>query len=105
MLRSFFSLGAESQDFSEFRIGQETEFMEEHCGKYPVVMMDMKGIVSNSWEQMLNGLWLMLKFVMGNQDAYLDDGDDDIIGINFRDTKAKPDEAIARFFLLNLTYC
>jgi Predicted AAA-ATPase/PD-(D/E)XK nuclease superfamily len=103
ILRSFFSFGAESQDFSEFLIGQETEFMKEHCGKYPVVMMNMKDIGGNSWENMFDELCAMLRFVMSNQDASLNNDDADIIGINFRDTKAKPDEAIAKRFLLNLT--
>jgi hypothetical protein len=77
--------------------------MEEHCGKYPVVMMDMKGIDGDTWEKILDDFWVMLKDVMIRQASYLDDEDVDIIGINFRDTKAKPDEAIAKRFLLRLT--
>jgi Predicted AAA-ATPase len=91
MLRSFFSFGAESHDFSKFLIGQEPEFMDEHCGKYPVVMMNMKGIGGNSWEQMLDDLWVMLRRVMRSQAAYLDDEDANIIGFAIlRQSLTKP---------------
>ena len=35
MLKSFFSFGAQSKDFSRFLIGKETDFIQKHCGKYP----------------------------------------------------------------------
>ena len=44
MLRSFFSFGANSKDFSGYFIGKETDFVEKHRGKYPVVSLNMKGI-------------------------------------------------------------
>ena len=49
MLKSFFSLNAQPRDFERFLIGKETEFIEEHCGQYPVVYMDMKCIRGDNW--------------------------------------------------------
>ena len=60
MLKSFFSFGAESKDFSRFFIGKETEFIKKHCGKYPVVYLNMKEIGGDSWEMMLNDIWACL---------------------------------------------
>jgi Predicted AAA-ATPase len=39
MLQSFFSIGAEAKKFGNYVIGKEIEFVEKHCGKYPVVLL------------------------------------------------------------------
>jgi Predicted AAA-ATPase len=105
MLRSFFSFGAESQDFSEFLIGQETEVMEEHCGKYPVVMMNMKDICGDTWKEILDALWAMLKDVMICQASYLDKEDIQYNGIKYFDAESNPNESNAKHFLLQLPSC
>ena len=105
MLKSFFSSGADSNDFSRFLIGKEAEFLEMHCGKYPVVLLNMKNIRGDNWEQMLEKLWSMLRHVMYSQASNLDVEDIDFIGINYRDTKERPNETIADAFLLHLTTC
>jgi Predicted AAA-ATPase len=53
MLKSFYSFGAELKDFSGYFIGEETEFIEKHRGKYPVVSLNMKGIGGDDWGEML----------------------------------------------------
>ena len=61
MLKSFFSLNAQSKDFSRFLIGKETEFIKKHCGKYPVVFLNMKAIGGDNWEEMLKDIWKNLR--------------------------------------------
>jgi Predicted AAA-ATPase len=70
MLKTFFSFGAESKEFSKFWIGQETDFMEKHCDTYPVVLLDMKGIKGNNWQAMLKKFWIMLEDIIFNQVPY-----------------------------------
>jgi Predicted AAA-ATPase/PD-(D/E)XK nuclease superfamily len=105
MLRSFFSLGAESQDFSEFLIGQETEFMEEHCGKYPVVMMNMKGIDGDNWDQMISRIWSCLQTTLRDHEENLNEVYVKFIGVDCYDASAQPIETIAADFLKRLTSC
>jgi Predicted AAA-ATPase/PD-(D/E)XK nuclease superfamily len=105
MLKSFFSIGAEAKDFSKYLIGKETKFIAKHCGKYPVVLLNMKDIRGNNWKEMLSELWLMLKHVIWDQASYLNSQDVDFIGINYRDAEAKPNKANAKIFLLQLTSC
>jgi hypothetical protein len=103
MLKSFFSFGAELKDFSSYIIGKETEFIEKHRGKYPVVLMTMKGVVGENWEEMLKRLWAVLRFVICDQDHCLDDKDIKIIGVDCYDAYQNPDESIAELFLMSLT--
>jgi hypothetical protein len=46
------------------------DFMEKHCGTYPVVLLDMKGIKGNNWEAMLKKFWIMLEDIIFNQVPY-----------------------------------
>jgi Predicted AAA-ATPase/PD-(D/E)XK nuclease superfamily len=105
MLRSFLSIGAKSKDFSEFRIGKETEFMKKHCGKYPVVMMNMKGIDGDTWKEMLRDLLAMLKDIMISQASHLNEEDKQYIGIKYFEAESLPSESNAKRFLLRLTSC
>lgn len=45
MLKSFLSAGARSANFDRFLIGKEKEFVEKHCGQYPVVFLNLKGVM------------------------------------------------------------
>jgi hypothetical protein len=83
MLKTFYSFGAESKNFSKFLFGKETDFMEKHCGKYPVVLLDMKGVKGNNWEAMLKKFWIMLEDIMSNQVPYLKDKVIEYIRINY----------------------
>jgi hypothetical protein len=87
------------KDFRGFFIGKETEFMEKHCGKYPVVLLNMKAFGGRNWEQMLDDLWAMLKSFMFNQAPNLDDEGIDFIGVKYRDSEAKPNESTTKRFL------
>jgi len=42
MLKSFLSIGALPTNFSRYLISKEVDFVEKHCGKYPVVYLDFK---------------------------------------------------------------
>ena len=57
MLKSFLSIGAQASDFERFDIGKNKTFMENHCGQYPVVYLDLKDCKGNSWEKMYKALW------------------------------------------------
>ena len=104
MLKSFFSFGAQSQHFSRFLIGKEIEFIKKHCGKYPVVFLNMSGIAGGeNWEGMLNMIWLRLRDAIYDQKRHLDEDDMAFIGVNYRDATAQPNETIAGGFLKRLT--
>ena len=105
MLKSFFSLNAQCKNFERFLIGKETEFIEEHCGQYPVVYMDMKCIRGDNWEQMLSDIWVHLREIMRDQRHHLDEEDVQYIGVNYLDANAPANEGIAGCFLKFLTSC
>jgi Predicted AAA-ATPase len=105
MLKSFLTFGAEWRDFSEFQIGQETEFMKKHCGKYPVVMMNMKGISGESWEQMISRIWSRLRATLKVHAEILNELNVKFIGVDCYDASAQPSETIAIDFLKHLTSC
>jgi Predicted AAA-ATPase len=102
MLKTFFSLGAESKDFSGFFIGAETEFIEEHCGKYPVVSLNMKGINGHDWGEMLTRIWSCLRDTLEDQEEKLNEQDIQFIGIDCYDATLQPNETIAARFLKRL---
>ena len=52
MLCAFYSIGAEPSMFEGLAISKEKEFVEQHCGKYPVVFLDLKDCKGDSWEEM-----------------------------------------------------
>eukprot|EP00158_Paraphelidium_tribonemae_P003185 Partr_v1_DN25943_c0_g2_i10_m68541 len=60
MLKSFLSMNAQSKSFDRYLIGKETHVVEKHCGKYPVVMLDLKDCKGDSWAQMFESAWLCL---------------------------------------------
>ena len=103
MLKSFFSFGAQSQHFSRFLIGKEIEFIKKHCGKYPVVFLNMKGIGGENWGEMLMKIWSNLRNAIDDQRRHLDEDDIAFIGVDYRDAKAQPNETNAGGFLDRLT--
>jgi Predicted AAA-ATPase len=103
MLHSFFSFGAELKDFNRFLIGKEIEFMKEHCGKYPVAMMNMKDIDGDNWEQMLSRIWSSLRATIIDQEENLNKLDVKFIGVDCYDASGQPSESIAAAFLKHLT--
>ena len=105
MLKSFFSLKAQPRNFERFLIGKETEFIEEHCGQYPVVYMDMKEIGGDNWEQMLSHIWLRLGEAIEDQSCNLTKQDLELIGVDYRNTEAIPKENYASLCLKRLTTC
>ena len=57
MLKTFLSLGALSETFNKFHISQYTKFVEAHCGKYPVVLLDLKDCKGDDWAKSLDKIW------------------------------------------------
>jgi hypothetical protein len=53
MLKSFLSLGQKSEAFESFLIGKDKEFVEKHCGQYPVVHLDLKDCKGKNWGEMM----------------------------------------------------
>jgi len=53
-----FSFEAELKKFGRLLIQKETEFIEKHYGKYPVVFISMQAIDGENWEDMLKEVWL-----------------------------------------------
>ena len=103
MLKSFFSFNTKSEDFERFLIGQEKEFIKEHCGKYPVVLLNMKGIGGESWEEMLSKIWSCMKEIVEYHRDHLTEEDIKFIEIDCYDTKVQPNETVAAAFVRRLT--
>ena len=57
MLKCFLSLGQQPSKFNQYLIGKESRFVQEHCGKYPVVMLDLKDCKGENWQEMYDKLW------------------------------------------------
>ncbi|MCI8566162.1 MAG: AAA family ATPase [Lachnospiraceae bacterium] len=51
MLRSFFELGDKKELFKPLQISKETALCEEFMGKYPVVLVSLKGVNAGTYEQ------------------------------------------------------
>jgi hypothetical protein len=77
--------------------------MTEHRGKYPVVMMNMKDIGGDNWEQMLSRIWSCLQVTLIDQEENLNELDVKFIGVDCYDALAQSNEAIAVAFLKHLT--
>ncbi|KAJ3378747.1 hypothetical protein HDU92_007145, partial [Lobulomyces angularis] len=58
MLRSFLSIGSDPNRFQRYLIFKEEKFMDQHCGKYPVVFLDLKDIKGDNWDEMLRKISL-----------------------------------------------
>ncbi|KAJ3209673.1 hypothetical protein HK099_008445 [Clydaea vesicula] len=54
MLKSFLSTGSDPNRFKEYLIFKEKDFIDQHCGKYPVVFLDLKDIKGYNWDEMLH---------------------------------------------------
>ncbi|RKP16328.1 DUF1703-domain-containing protein, partial [Rozella allomycis CSF55] len=67
MLKSFFRLGTDpslfeglyifERELKKRSIEKKKTFMEEYCGQYPVLHLDLKDVVGNTWEGALKKLW------------------------------------------------
>ena len=51
MLKSFFEIGADETLFEGLQILQETELCEKYMGKYPVVLLTLKGVDGLTFEE------------------------------------------------------
>jgi hypothetical protein len=56
-LKSFLSHGAKPSDFERYFIGKDQKFVEDHCGKYPVVFLNLKDYKGRTWEEMYKKVW------------------------------------------------
>ncbi|KAI3655498.1 hypothetical protein MP638_005178, partial [Amoeboaphelidium occidentale] len=49
--KSFLSYGAKPSDFERYLIGKDQKFVEDNCGKYPVVFLNLKDCKGRTWEE------------------------------------------------------
>lgn len=61
LLKNFFQIGADKTLFEKFLIGQDTAFVEAHCGKYPVVYLSLKDTKGPNWTTMYSKIWRSLR--------------------------------------------
>lgn len=54
MLRSFFELGGNKEIFSKLKISEEVSLCEEFMGKFPVILISLKGINAGTYEKALD---------------------------------------------------
>jgi Predicted AAA-ATPase len=61
MLKSFLSVHERNYEyFSKLKIGMYNDFMMEHCGKYPVILLNLQNCKGDNWDEMLQSLWSIL---------------------------------------------
>ena len=61
MLKSFLSFGALPESFKDFAISKDVKFVETHCGKYPVVLLDLKDCKGKNWKDTLELIWQAIR--------------------------------------------
>ena len=61
MLKSFLSLGSQPSSFSRYLISNDTDFVSNHCGKYPVIYLNLKDCKGETWDQMYQEVWLCIR--------------------------------------------
>lgn len=64
MLKSFLSRGVDRETFKDLAIYNDEDFMSQHCGKYSVVHLDLKGCKSDTFEEMKTFVWEQLKLTL-----------------------------------------
>lgn len=57
MLKAFLSVGAKPEQYDRFKIAQHADFVCQHCGKYPVLYVDLKECKARSMDAMLAEVW------------------------------------------------
>lgn len=53
MLKNFFEFGADKEIFAKLKISKETALCEEYMGKFPVILVSLKGMNGATYEQAL----------------------------------------------------
>ena len=53
MLKNFFEFGADKEIFANLKISKETVLCEEYMGKFPVILVSLKGMNGTTYEQAL----------------------------------------------------
>ena len=101
MLKSFFSLGAQPDSFSHYLIGKETDIVKQHCGKYPVVYLNLKDCKGDSWQDMYEQLWISLCEMVNRHQSDLTD--DEIKNYKFGNDAPKRSALVSN--ILNWLMC
>ena len=50
--------------FSEYLIGEDTDFIEEHCGQYPVILLSLKVTINMCRLLFFTGIKLLICFIL-----------------------------------------
>jgi hypothetical protein len=61
MLKAFLSVGANPEHYSNFKIARHVDFVSQHCGKYPVLYVDLKECKTSSLDAMLSEVWKCMR--------------------------------------------
>ena len=73
MLQSFLSIGSQAASFRRYSIGKQTAFVKQHCGKYPVVYLNLKDCTQGeTWDQMYQEVWLCIRKMVKKHEKDLD---------------------------------
>jgi hypothetical protein len=64
MLKSFLSFGANPDRFNRFSICTHQDFVRSHCGKHPVVYLDLKNCRGETWNEMYQNIWMSVRIMV-----------------------------------------
>ena len=98
MLKTFLSLGANPSDFARFQIGQpeHQSFVEEHCGKYPIVYLNFNFCKGDTWADLLRRCREKMKYSIYDHRRNLGEH-------NIYDLKSRDLSVFTARFLLDFT--
>ncbi|KAI3638177.1 hypothetical protein MIR68_003788 [Amoeboaphelidium protococcarum] len=105
MLKSFLSLNAQPRHFDRYLIGKEIDIVEKHCGKYPVVVLDLKDCKGDSWEKMYSSVWRFIREMVQRHKRELEDSILSMkeYGFDYSDPKPSNNEVVVGSSLQWLT--
>jgi hypothetical protein len=71
-------------------IGKEKDFVQDHCGKYPVVYLDLKECKGATWDDMYKEVWLRIREMV---ERHMDEVEgDDLSYFEFHKLSSDPPE-------------
>ncbi|RKP19942.1 DUF1703-domain-containing protein, partial [Rozella allomycis CSF55] len=107
MLKSFFTIGTDKSMFKGLKIYENYELMDKYCGEYPVVFLDLKNVIGETWELTLLELWKQMRLCAAmHKDAYRKMGTDPFAVCEkyLERNVSCPDLHILGSSLFNITY-
>jgi Predicted AAA-ATPase len=91
-LHRFFQLGAKPEDFKLFNISLDKDFVTRHCGKYPVILLELKDCVGTTWPEMFKQVWKAInKMYLSHLHAIEESGKSQFLEYFLRSTPPESD--------------